>query len=169
MAILCLYSLFYFLNLCYCFIFLHLLELALFLFVCFFPLIFQLLIQNIIHGKFFSSYISSSSVLPCWHSFTLLSGSMSPVSWLRVNQWIISSISSTIYSVYLRFSLISRLQKFSSMKSINGKFTEEQNISGCVCYHAPVDCVSLLKCGLKSKELFLDLVRRSRHLRQMSM
>lgn len=169
MAILCLYSLFYFFNLCYCFIFLYLLELALFLFACFFPLIFQLLILNIIYDKFFSSYISFSSVLPCWHSFTLLSRSMSSVSWLRVNQWIISSISSTIHSVYLRFSLISRLQKFSSMKSINGKFTEEQNISGCVCYHAPADCVSLLKYGLKSKELFLDLVRRSRHLRQMSM
>lgn len=101
-------------------------------------------------------------------SFTFLSRNVLSMSWLRGNQWIMPSISSSISLVYLSISWISRLGKFSSTKFINEKFTEEQNISDCTCYHAPADHVSLLNHDLKSNELFLDLVRGSRYLRQMS-
>lgn len=58
--------------------------------------------------------------------------------------------------VYLRISDISKLGKFYSMKSIKEKFTEEQEVSGCVCYCAPEDRGFVLNHRLKSTELFLE-------------
>lgn len=71
--------------------------------------------------------------------------------------------------VYLSISDICGPDKFYSMKSIKEKFREEQKISDCICYCAPEDRVSVLSHGVKSRELFLDVVRGSRNLRQMSM
>lgn len=61
--------------------------------------------------------------------------------------------------VYLSISDISRHGKFYSMESIKEEFTDEQKNSGCVCYCAPEDRGSVLNHGLKSSELFTDLVK----------
>lgn len=64
--------------------------------------------------------------------------------------------------VYLSISDVSRLGKFYSMKFIKEKFTEEQEFSRCVGYCAPEKHLSMLNNGLKSSELFLDMVKKSK-------